>query len=100
MAWERGYRNVEVECDNSLLLNLILMEGVTDSKMLEIRLIYELLNRTQDVLIRYVPRERNMVTDRLTKTANPHLTHLVSLDTPPPSVLPLLMEDVDVSSLN
>lgn len=54
LAWGRGYRKVEVECNNSLLVNLILVRA-TDNKMLEVRLIHGMLNRSWDIRIRHVP---------------------------------------------
>lgn len=41
-----------------------------------------------------------MVVDRLTKMVNPHLMHLILLDTPPLFVLLFLMKNADVSSLS
>ncbi|KAK5839197.1 hypothetical protein PVK06_007967 [Gossypium arboreum] len=44
LAWDKGFRQLELECDNALLVETILVGGVADSNMTELRLIYRLLN--------------------------------------------------------
>lgn len=45
IAWEKGFRKVEVECDNALLIELLLSGGGTNSILIELRLLYKLLCR-------------------------------------------------------
>lgn len=45
IAWEKGFRKVEVECDNTLLVELILSYGRANSSLVELRLLHQLLCR-------------------------------------------------------
>ncbi|XP_016673107.1 uncharacterized protein [Gossypium hirsutum] len=56
VAWGRGLRQVEVECDNALLVESLLVGGYVNSKMVKLRLIRGILNREWKVRIRHVPR--------------------------------------------
>lgn len=44
-ARDKGFRQLEFECDNALLVETILDGGAADSNMTELRLIYRLLNQ-------------------------------------------------------
>ncbi|MBA0818742.1 hypothetical protein Gohar_019516, partial [Gossypium harknessii] len=67
LAWERGFRQVELECDNALLVETLLVGGATNSRMVELELIYGLLYRRWKVRIRYVPSAQNEVVDHMAK---------------------------------
>ncbi|MBA0596587.1 hypothetical protein Gorai_013402, partial [Gossypium raimondii] len=45
ITWEKGLRKVEVECDNTLLIELILSGGGANSSLVELRLLHQLLRR-------------------------------------------------------
>ncbi|MBA0613425.1 hypothetical protein Godav_013864 [Gossypium davidsonii] len=45
LARDKGFRQLELECDNALLVETILVGGAADSNLIELRLIYRLLNR-------------------------------------------------------
>ncbi|MBA0830189.1 hypothetical protein Goarm_014733, partial [Gossypium armourianum] len=45
IAWEKWFRNVEVECDNALLVELILFGGGANSSLVELRLLHQLLRQ-------------------------------------------------------
>ncbi|MBA0831769.1 hypothetical protein Goarm_016207, partial [Gossypium armourianum] len=45
IAWEKGFKKVEVDCDNILLVELILSGGGANSSLVELRLLHQLLCR-------------------------------------------------------
>ncbi|KAA3474677.1 AP-1 complex subunit gamma-2-like [Gossypium australe] len=45
LAWEKGLRQVELECDNALLVESLLAGGVVNSSMAKLRLLHCLLGR-------------------------------------------------------
>ncbi|MBA0743215.1 hypothetical protein Gogos_005923 [Gossypium gossypioides] len=67
VAWGRGLRQVEVECDNVLLVESLLIDGSINSRMVELRLIHGILNREWNVRIRHVPRSQNAIIDYMAK---------------------------------
>ncbi|MBA0625984.1 hypothetical protein Godav_003722 [Gossypium davidsonii] len=67
LAWKRGFRQVELECHNALLVETLLVGGATNSRMVELELIYGLLYRRWKVRIRYVPSAQNDVVDHMAK---------------------------------
>lgn len=40
LAWDKGYRKIEVECDNALLIDLLLSGGRVHSSLVELRLLH------------------------------------------------------------
>lgn len=56
LAWDKGYRKLELKCDHGFLVETIVEGGAIDSKMTELRLIYNMLKRLWDVRIRHIPR--------------------------------------------
>lgn len=99
LAWDRGFRKVEVESDNSPLVETILTGGATDSSMMELRLVYDMIIKDWDVRIRHIPHDQNKVTDYLTKVVNLVLTRLILLDDPPLVVKKFLLVDFNLSRL-
>ncbi|MBA0803182.1 hypothetical protein Gohar_013424, partial [Gossypium harknessii] len=45
VAWGIRLRQVEVECDNALLVELLLVDGSVNSRMVELHLIHGIFNR-------------------------------------------------------
>ncbi|MBA0550049.1 hypothetical protein Golob_021029 [Gossypium lobatum] len=45
ISWRKGYWHLEVKCDNTLLVELILAGGATNSHFTKMRLIHHLLSR-------------------------------------------------------
>lgn len=99
LAWDRGFRQLELKCDNGLLVETILAGGVVDSNLTKIRLIYRLISRNWKVRIRYVPRTHNGVADYLSKTIASDSMRLKLMEEPPPLVRELLVEDYNGSML-
>ncbi|MBA0808869.1 hypothetical protein Gohar_024573, partial [Gossypium harknessii] len=49
IAWETGCRQLELECDNALLVEKLLVGGAANSRIPELRLIHQLLSRNWEV---------------------------------------------------
>ncbi|MBA0767775.1 hypothetical protein Gotri_016631 [Gossypium trilobum] len=65
-----NWLNVEVECDNALLVELILFGGGANSSLVELRLLHQLLRQRWEVCVRHIPRDQNGVADHMAKCAN------------------------------
>ncbi|MBA0572160.1 hypothetical protein Golob_002518, partial [Gossypium lobatum] len=52
LAWMRGFRQVEMESDNALLIDTIRNDFVENSNIVEVRLIHEWCNRDWQVKLR------------------------------------------------
>ncbi|MBA0701147.1 hypothetical protein Goari_027443 [Gossypium aridum] len=97
LAWMRGFRQVEVESDNALLIDSIRNGFAANSNTVEVQLIHEWCNRDWQVKLRHVLRESNKVADCLEKTVEGGMNQLVVLADPPSHVRRLLKEDIDSS---
>lgn len=93
LAWDKRYRKVEMEGDNSLLIESILVGSVVDRKMMELRLVHGMLIRPWVVRIRHIPRTKNAIVDCLTKIVSHDLMWLTVLEDPPQVVRGLLLVD-------
>ncbi|MBA0690759.1 hypothetical protein Goari_008418, partial [Gossypium aridum] len=67
IAWEKGYRPLEIKCENALLVESVLTGSAASSNLAELRLINVYLKRSWKIRIRYIPRSENMVVDRMAK---------------------------------
>ncbi|MBA0712875.1 hypothetical protein Golax_011947 [Gossypium laxum] len=67
IAWDSEFRQVEVECDNVLVVETILAGGAVNSRMSELRIIHQLLGRDWRVRLRHISRDHNRVTDHMTR---------------------------------
>lgn len=45
LAWDKGFQKLDLECDNALLIEIILVGGAADSRQIELRLIHNMLIR-------------------------------------------------------
>lgn len=45
LAWDKGYKKIEMKCDKSLLMKTILARGATNNAIMELRLIYGMFIR-------------------------------------------------------
>ncbi|MBA0645232.1 hypothetical protein Goklo_013354, partial [Gossypium klotzschianum] len=97
LAWMRGFRQVEVESDNALLIDSIRNGFAANSNTVEVQLIHEWCNRDWQVKLRHVLRESNKVADCLEKMAGGRMNQLVVLVDPSSHVRKLLEEDIDSS---
>ncbi|MFQ6625623.1 hypothetical protein Gotur_005710 [Gossypium turneri] len=80
LAWMRGFRQVEVENNNALLIDTIRNNFAANSNTVEVRLIHD-----------------NKVDDYSAKTIGGGMNQLVVLVDPPSYVRRLLEEDIDSS---
>ncbi|MBA0762166.1 hypothetical protein Gotri_024708, partial [Gossypium trilobum] len=67
IAWEKGYRQLEIECDNTLLVESVLMGSAASSNLVELRLINVYLKRNLNTRICHIPRSQNMPANRIAK---------------------------------
>ncbi|KAG8482578.1 hypothetical protein CXB51_024192 [Gossypium anomalum] len=58
IAWERTFRQIDMECDNALLVETILASGAASSRMMELRLIHMLLTQNWKVHTHHSSKER------------------------------------------
>ncbi|MBA0765874.1 hypothetical protein Gotri_014988 [Gossypium trilobum] len=80
LAWNKGFWKLELECDNTLLIEIILAGGAVNS--------------------RHILRAQNTVVDLLVKIEYPELLKFHLLEEPPPSVRELLLTNSNLSALN
>ncbi|MBA0742224.1 hypothetical protein Gogos_015302, partial [Gossypium gossypioides] len=95
LSWKRGFRQVEVESDNALLIDTIRNDFAENNNTVEIRLIHEWCNRERQVKLQHVLRESNKVVGCLAKTTGGGMNQLVVLVDPPSHVRRLLEENID-----
>ncbi|MBA0855139.1 hypothetical protein Goshw_009665, partial [Gossypium schwendimanii] len=46
LAWNKGFWKLELECDDTLLIEIILAGGAVNSRLTELRLIHYMLIRS------------------------------------------------------
>ncbi|MBA0870082.1 hypothetical protein Goshw_007628 [Gossypium schwendimanii] len=61
LAWLKGYKQVEINCDNVMLIDTIYNEFASISNIAEVRLIHEWCNKDWKVKFRHVLRVSNKV---------------------------------------
>ncbi|MBA0724270.1 hypothetical protein Golax_020972 [Gossypium laxum] len=61
LAWLKGYKQVEINCDNVMLIDTIYNEFASISNIAEVRLIHEWCNKDWKVMFRHVLRVSNKV---------------------------------------
>ncbi|MBA0584964.1 hypothetical protein Gorai_015757 [Gossypium raimondii] len=62
-----GFRQLELECDNVLVVENILVDGVGANMLFELRLIKQLLCRDWKVCLRHIPSEHNKIANSMAK---------------------------------
>ncbi|MBA0770169.1 hypothetical protein Gotri_018837 [Gossypium trilobum] len=67
LAWDRGFSQIELECDNSMLIELIRNGWVTVSNVDAIRGIHGWCLKSWEVKFRHIQREANRVVDCIAK---------------------------------
>ncbi|KAG8472239.1 hypothetical protein CXB51_034466 [Gossypium anomalum] len=99
IAWKVGIMQIELECDNVILVELILVGNAANNNISELRLIHQLSCRSWKVRVRHAPRDHNRVANHMAKIANFHRNNLHIFKDPPVSVKALLVEDTTVAML-
>ncbi|MBA0847816.1 hypothetical protein Goshw_023937 [Gossypium schwendimanii] len=69
LAWLKGYKQVEINCDNVMLIDTICNGFASISNIAEVQLIHEWCNKNWKVKFRHVLRGSNKVVDCLAKAA-------------------------------
>jgi len=100
IAWERGFRRVELEVDSKLVVGF-LQTGVTEMHPLSflVRLCHGFISRDWLVRVTHVYREANRLADGLANYAFSLDFGFLSLDVCPESVLSIMFEDVNGSGV-
>ncbi|KAH1089529.1 hypothetical protein J1N35_016786 [Gossypium stocksii] len=93
LAWERGYRRVELASDNGVLIESITPGCAADGNLVELRLLSQLLRRNWSVRLRHVRRTANRAADHMAKLAGAVEQMRVFVQ-PPGSILNILEQDI------
>ncbi|KAA3474652.1 pyruvate kinase isozyme G, chloroplastic-like [Gossypium australe] len=83
LAWLEGYKHVEINCDNAMLIDTISNGFASISNIVEVRLIHEWCNNDWKVKFRHVWRGSNKVVDCLEKAAIGKINQIVLFSGPP-----------------
>ncbi|KAK5795439.1 hypothetical protein PVK06_036705 [Gossypium arboreum] len=100
LAWNRDFRQVELECDIVLLVDVLRNGLAAISSIAEIRLIHEWCSKDCQIKFRHISRDSNKVADQLAKMDEDKINCLVTLEDPPLSVRDLLEKDIYNSSMD
>ncbi|KAK5785322.1 hypothetical protein PVK06_039894 [Gossypium arboreum] len=93
LAWVEGYKQVEISCDNVMLMDTICNGFASISNITEVRLIHEWCKKDWKVKFRHVWRGSNKVANSLAKAATGKFNQIVMFLGPPKYVIRLLEED-------
>ncbi|KAK5795011.1 hypothetical protein PVK06_036265 [Gossypium arboreum] len=83
ISWRKSYQQLEVECDNALLVELILAGGVAYSHLTEMYLIHHLLSRNWKVLVRHILMSQTIVANHMAKCMMTNSTKIHWFEKPP-----------------
>ncbi|KAK5786085.1 hypothetical protein PVK06_040712 [Gossypium arboreum] len=75
LAWMKGYKQVEINCDNVLLIDTICNGFASISNIEEVWSIHEWCNKEWQIKFRHVLRESNKIVDCLAKAIFGSLNH-------------------------
>ncbi|KAK5840961.1 hypothetical protein PVK06_009869 [Gossypium arboreum] len=100
LAWNKEFWKLELECDNTLLVEIILTGGAADSRLMELQLIHHVHIQSWEVRVRHIPLVQNTVANLLAKIEDPELLRFHLLEELPPFVWELLMADSNPSILS
>lgn len=100
LAWDLGFKKVELECNNSLLVESILVGAAATSGMVELQMLHDMLVRPCVVHLRHIPLSQNAVADCLAKLVNSTMAQLTTMEVPSQSVRNLLLRDFHMLSLH
>ncbi|KAL9437497.1 hypothetical protein AB3S75_023376 [Citrus x aurantiifolia] len=94
MAWENGFRRVQVGVDNKSVVQLLKMDSVSDTENAAlIKTIRELLERDWSVHLEHVYREANYAADFLASYSLNSPIGLHVLNSPPTEIVGILCKD-------
>ncbi|MBA0696658.1 hypothetical protein Goari_003192 [Gossypium aridum] len=93
LAWLKGFKQVEINYDNAMLIDTICNRFASISNIAEVRIIHEWCNKDWKVKFRHVLRGSNKVVDCLVKAAIKKLNQVVLFPVPPQYIIRLLEDD-------
>lgn len=94
ITWKESFRQIEVESDNVILIDIINNHYAMDNNLSEVRLIHSLLVKDWQVRFWHNPREQNKVVDHLVNIITGDLNRLCTFKELPTSVRILLSVDL------
>lgn len=97
LSWINGYKQIEVNCDNAMLIDTIWNGFVTLSNIPKVRAIHEWCTKDWKVKFRHVLRDSNKVADGLAMMEMERLNQVSIYQDPPQNVICLLEEDNHIS---
>lgn len=100
IAWDKGFRHIQVECDNALLVELFLAGERENSNLVELCLLHQILIRRWSVRNHHITRIHNEVTVHMVKCYIPSVSNLQEYDDLPDSIKNLLLIDLTRSMSN
>ncbi|MBA0804731.1 hypothetical protein Gohar_004299, partial [Gossypium harknessii] len=83
LAWLKGYKQVEINCDDAMFIDIICNGLASISNITGLRLIHKWCNKDWKVKFRHVLRGSNKLTDCLANAAIGNLNQLVLFTDPP-----------------
>lgn len=90
LTWDKGYKKVEVECDNLLLVELLQSGGGANTRIVEVCLIQQMLQRGWQVKVSYVSRVANVVAETMAKISTGNVFGLQFFQVSPAAVVQFL----------
>lgn len=98
IAWDKGFTQIELECDNALLVELLLAGWHADNRLVELSLAPQLLSKNWKVRICHIPRSLNEVADHMEIGTVCGLALLQWFEEPSSSMVNLLLADCNTST--
>lgn len=95
IARDFEFKRVEAQCDNAIVIEMILAGHAANSKLSELQLIHQLLDRNWRVHFRHIQRDQNKVADRMTKLSSLHYNEIQIFTKNPELIKSLLKLDFD-----
>ncbi|MBA0726700.1 hypothetical protein Golax_002510, partial [Gossypium laxum] len=90
IAWEKGFRQLELECDNTLLVETLLASGAANSSLAILSLVNFLFRRKREKRFRHIPRSQNATANQIAKYVNNGILNMLLFVDPPNSVQEIL----------
>lgn len=92
-----GYKQVDVNYDNALLIDTICNRFASISNVSEVRLIQEWCHKDWKLKFRHILRDSNKVANCLAMAVTRGLNHLTLFEDPPSYITCLLEDDASAS---
>ncbi|KAH1122084.1 hypothetical protein J1N35_005244 [Gossypium stocksii] len=82
LAWDRGFKQVELECDNAMLIEFIWNGWASVSNVGEIRCIHEWCLKLWKVKSKHIQRDANKVANCIVKANGDIMDQLIIFEDP------------------